>query len=147
MPKNQKARKNSKNKTTHTRTMVYAEEGQEYAQVTKVLGNRRMTCQCLDGIERICVIRGSMRKKYRVNLGDIVIIGLREFQDDKADIMYLYTPDEVKLLHKQGEIPPSMKTITTDVGATVVEEEQIIFENEEETEEEEEEKQFDIDFI
>ena len=35
----------------------------EYAQVTKMLGNGRLRAVCFDGINRLCHIRGKLRKK------------------------------------------------------------------------------------
>lgn len=42
-----------------------------------------------------------------MNTGDIVLVGLREFQDAKADIILKYTPDEARNLKHYGEIPDS----------------------------------------
>jgi translation initiation factor 1A len=42
---------------------VFREDGQEYAQVTKMLGNGRLEAQCFDGEKRLAHIRGKMRKK------------------------------------------------------------------------------------
>ena len=39
----------------------------EYAQVIRMLGNGRLEAQCVDGIKRLCHIRGKMRKKVWVN--------------------------------------------------------------------------------
>jgi initiation factor 1A len=52
----------------------------EYAQVLRMLGQGRLEAQCMDGIKRLCHIRGKMRKKVWVNVGDIVLLGLREYQ-------------------------------------------------------------------
>lgn len=52
-----------------------------------MLGNNRLEAQCIDGVKRLCHIRGKMRKKVWVNQGDIVLIGLREFQDGKGDVI------------------------------------------------------------
>lgn len=37
----------------------------EYAQVLRMLGNGRLEAHCMDGIKRLCHIRGKMRKKVR----------------------------------------------------------------------------------
>ena len=37
-----------------------------------------------------------------VNVGDIVLLGLRDFQDTKADVILKYMPDEARQLQKQG---------------------------------------------
>ena len=39
----------------------------EYAQVMRMLGNGRLEAMCIDGIKRLCHIRGKMRKKVWVN--------------------------------------------------------------------------------
>jgi initiation factor 1A len=69
------------------RELIFKEDGQEYAQVLRMLGNGRLEAQCIDGVKRLCHIRGKMRKKVWVNQGDIVLIGLREFQDGKGDVI------------------------------------------------------------
>ena len=48
------------------RELVYKEDGQEYAQVVRMLGNGRLEAQCIDGKKRLCHIRGKMRKKVWV---------------------------------------------------------------------------------
>lgn len=45
------------------RELVFREDGQEYAQVVKMLGNGRLEAQCFDGEKRLAHIRGKMRKK------------------------------------------------------------------------------------
>lgn len=48
------------------RELVFREDGQEYAQVIKMLGNGRLEAQCFDGEKRLAHIRGKMRKKVRL---------------------------------------------------------------------------------
>jgi len=70
-----------------------------------MLGNGRCESACFDSVKRLCHIRGKLRKKVWVNAGDIVLIGLREYQDEKADIILKYTADEARSLKQYGEIP------------------------------------------
>lgn len=56
----------------------------EYAQVTRMLGNGRLEAFCFDGVNRLCHIRGKLRKRVWIGVGDIVLLGLREFQDQKV---------------------------------------------------------------
>ncbi len=42
---------------------MFKEDGQEYAQVVKMLGNGRLEAYCFDGVTRLCHIRGKLRKK------------------------------------------------------------------------------------
>jgi hypothetical protein len=50
------------------RELVFREDGQEYAQVVKMLGNGRLEAICFDGEKRLAHIRGKMRKKVSTHL-------------------------------------------------------------------------------
>ena len=93
---------------------MFKEEGQEYAQVTKMLGNGYVEAMCFDGERRIAHIRGKMRKKVWITQGDIVLLSLREFQDNKADIILKYNADEARSLKAYGELPETAKINETD---------------------------------
>ncbi|KIO34574.1 hypothetical protein M407DRAFT_240445 [Tulasnella calospora MUT 4182] len=119
MPKNKgkggKNRRRGKNENEDDkRELVFKEDGQEYAQVTKMLGNGRIETQGFDGEKRIAQIRGKMRKKVWINQGDIVLLSLRDFQDDKADVIVKYTSDEARNLKAYGELPETAKINETD---------------------------------
>lgn len=119
MPKNKgkggKNRRRGKNENEdQKRELIFKEEGQEYAQVTKMLGNGRVEAYCFDGQTRLCHIRGKLRKKVWINQGDIILIGLRDFQDDKADIIMKYNVDEARSLKAYGELPDTTKINETD---------------------------------
>lgn len=86
----------------------------EYAQVTKMLGNGRVEAQCFDGVKRLALIRGKLRKKVWINQGDIVLLSLRDFQDEKADVIQRYNPDEARQLKSYGELPDTAKINETD---------------------------------
>ena len=112
MPKNKgKGGKNRRRgaRTAAPRELAQKVEGQDYAQVTRMLGNGHLHAMCSDSKERMCVIPGSMRKKQWVGQGDIILINLRDYQDDKADIVLRYTPSEVRSLKKLGELPSNMQ--------------------------------------
>ena len=91
--------------TTPKRELEYKDDGQEYGQVIKMLGQGRCTVQCFDGILRLGTIRGNMRNKVWINLHDFVLVGLRDYQDSKCDIIMKYTTDEVRNLKSYGELP------------------------------------------
>ena len=61
-----------------------------------MLGNGRLEAMCFDGEKRLAHIRGKMRKKVWINQGDIILLSLREFQDNKADVIVKYTADEAR---------------------------------------------------
>lgn len=76
-----------------------------------MLGNGRLEAMCFDGIKRLCHIRGKLRKKVWINQGDIILIGLRDYQDAKADVILKYTSDEARNLKTYGEFPETGKHI------------------------------------
>lgn len=86
------------------------EDNQEYAQVTKLLGNCRCSVLCVDGVERLAHIRGTMTKKKQwIKVGDLVLVSLREFEQNKCDVIYLYTLKEARRLKLLGELPQDIK--------------------------------------
>mmetsp|Transcript_26953 Transcript_26953/g.37854 ORF Transcript_26953/g.37854 Transcript_26953/m.37854 type:complete len:178 (-) Transcript_26953:148-681(-) len=111
MPKNKgkggksKRKGKNKNREGEKRELILKEEGQEYAKVLKVLGNCRVQCECFDGKERQCHVRGKFRKKVWINKDDVILIGLRDYQDDKADVIHKYSMDEARQLRNMGHIP------------------------------------------
>merc|ERR1712048_1385434 len=106
MPKN---RGRGKNEGEEKRELIFKEDGQEYAQVIRMLGNGRLDAQCIDGVKRLCHIRGKMRKKVWVSTGDIILVGLRDFQDEKADVILKYNADEARSLKAYGELPDNIR--------------------------------------
>ncbi|KAL8118974.1 eukaryotic translation initiation factor 1A-like [Apium graveolens] len=101
MPKNKgkggKNRKRGKNEADdEKRELIFKEDGQEYAT-------------CIDGAKRLCHIRGKMHKKVWIAAGDIILVGLRDYQDDKADVILKYMPDEARLLKAYGELPENTR--------------------------------------
>lgn len=86
------------------RELILKEEGQEYAKVVRMLGNGRLEAECQDGKQRLGHIRGKMRKKVWINQGDVILLSLRDYQDEKGDVIQKYNPDETRDLRTQGEI-------------------------------------------
>jgi len=111
-----KNRRRGKNEGEIKRELIFKEDGQEYGQVLRMLGNGRLEAQCFDGEKRLCHIRGKLRKKVWVNQGDIILISLRDFQDGKADVIMKYNSDEARQLKAYGELPESAKINETTIG-------------------------------
>ena len=108
-----KNRRRGKNEGEEKRELIFKEDGQEYAQVIRMLGNGRLDAQCIDGVKRLCHIRGKMRKKVWVSTGDIILVGLRDFQDEKADVILKYNADEARSLKAYGELPDTIRVNET----------------------------------
>lgn len=105
-----KSRKKGKRSTRVTEQskrdlVLREEEGQVYAQVSKMFGNLRLEASCFDGINRVCHIRGTFVKKVWICAGDVILVDVRTFEPDKGDVVYKFTADEVRTLKTLGEIP------------------------------------------
>jgi len=81
-----------------------------------MLGNGRLEVYCFDGQKRLAIIRGKMRKKQWMRGGDIILVGIRDFQDGKCDVIGKYNPDEARQLIKMKEIPDTCKINEDDEG-------------------------------
>lgn len=87
------------------RQLILAGDMQEYAKVMRCLGDRRLTVILTDSSEMLAVIPGRFRKRVWIKPDDIVIVSRREFQNNKLDIIHKYNSDEIRKLHKIGDIP------------------------------------------
>lgn len=80
-------------------------DGTVYGQVVKILGDCNFTVYCFDGKERMCHIRKSIKRTEKAEIDSIVLVGPRDFSDDKGDIVYIYTKDQASELRRRYEIP------------------------------------------
>lgn len=49
-----------------------------------------------------------MRRVW-ITAGDIILVSLRDFQDDKADVIDRYTPEEARKLKEYKQIPENVQ--------------------------------------
>ena len=69
----------------------------------KLLGFDRVLVKCQDGRERLCRIRGKMKRRVWIRTGDVVLVSPWDFQSDKrGDIIWRYTRSQAELLRKNG---------------------------------------------
>ena len=69
----------------------------------KLLGFDRILVKCQDGHERLCRIRGKMKRRVWIRVGDIVVVSPWDFQSDKrGDLIWRYTRSQAELLRKKG---------------------------------------------
>ena len=67
----------------------------------KLLGYDRITVKCQDGRERLCRIRGKIKRRVWIREGDIVLVSPWDFQSDRrGDIIWRYTKAQTDLLRK-----------------------------------------------
>ena len=57
-----------------------------------------------------------------INQGDIILVGLRDYQDAKADVILRYNPDEARNLKTYGELPETgtCNCLHKDIIVTIV---------------------------
>lgn len=109
--KNRRKAKGSAINNSFRREILFKDDSSRYAFVVENHGNYHFKVQCDDGAERLGVLRGSMRKRVWVRRSDIVLVTLRDFQDDKVDIVHKYTSDEVHYLNSIQQIPPALMAV------------------------------------
>ena len=83
------------------------EDNQEYGYVTEKFGDGRFEVLCYDKVSRKATVRGAIQKKCRLDKGGLVLLSLREFQDAKCDILYVYTDEDKEKLVNAGVIDDS----------------------------------------
>merc|ERR1719295_1888474 len=78
---------------------------------------------CFDGVKRLCHIRGKLRKKVWINQSDIVLIGLRETQEEGLDQSIGHCPHrsqglpgcqgrrDPEVLGRRGEEPEVLRRV------------------------------------
>lgn len=110
MGKNQiggKKHKRGQNNNNARKAVIYA-DGKDtiYGMIMRSLGDCRFSVSCNDGQERIGVVRGALYKSTFINVDDIVLVGLRNFQTDTSvcDIIYKYNQQDVADLRKDGQL-------------------------------------------
>jgi len=74
----------------------------------KLLGFDRVLVKCQDGHERLCRIRGKMKRRVWVREGDVVLVSPWDFQSDKrGDVFWRYTRAQADWLRKKGYLTVS----------------------------------------
>ncbi len=84
------------------------EEGTQLCVIERILGADHLLIRCIDGKQRKARIPGSMRRRVWMREGDIVLAAPWEFKDDRADVIYRYSKDEIKRLVEKGIIPEEL---------------------------------------
>ena len=103
-----KKKKRCKNKNTQSaitaKYVTVKEKEQDYVKVKKMLGDGRLLGSNSMRKDILCIIRGKLRKRVWINIGDIILISYRDYQDDKADVILKYSDYEISELKRIGEL-------------------------------------------
>jgi len=94
------------------KTRVALEDGELYAQVTKILGNGMCHVLCQDNKTRLCFIRGKFRGRGKrdnmISNGRWILVGLRDYESEKAggkmdncDLLDVYSDQDKERLKNQ----------------------------------------------
>ncbi len=69
--------------------------------MTKLLGYDRVLVKCADGHDRLCRIRGKMKRRVWIRDGDTVIVAPWDFQpESRGDIVWRYTTPQAQVIRK-----------------------------------------------
>jgi translation initiation factor 1A len=116
-----KAYKKTKHASTENEPFTEIQKDQMYGRVVRNLGGLNLMVYCNDNKERICHIRGSMRKRVWMNAGDVVIISFRELSSDdsaqRGDIVAKVDPKFYARIRKDPDVNERL-FIGKESGAT-----------------------------
>jgi initiation factor 1A len=117
MPPNTKGGKGYKKKkkvssqASKELVQIVREPGQMPARALRLLGNRQVLCYCNDDVIRNCHICGRMKGKQWVNIGDVVLISLRDWSANitqkevkLGDIVNVYSREHFSSLRKDPQV-------------------------------------------
>ena len=106
MPKNKGGKHFKKRRKDMDSKMIYKDTkngGQLYGLVKKKYGNGRAQILCDDGTTRLGSLRGTLRRRCRLEENDIIIICPFEFQDNKGTIIHKYSDNHRLVLMNSGD--------------------------------------------
>ena len=88
--------------------MPRLKEGEVLGIADQLLGASRIRVMCSDGKSRLGRIPGKLKKRMWIREGDLLVVKVWEFQDEKCDIRHRYTKTEASYLSRRGVIPKSI---------------------------------------
>ena len=69
----------------------------------KMMGFDRILVSCQGGHERLARIRGKMKRRMWIRIGDVVLVSPWDFQyDTRGDIIWRYKRNQVDWLRRKG---------------------------------------------
>ena len=69
----------------------------------KILGAERILVKCQDGKERICRVRGKLKRRVWIREGDVVLVSPWDFQSEtRGDIFWRYRRNQTEWLRNKG---------------------------------------------
>jgi len=123
-----KAYKKGKGKSNEDEVVfIDKQSDQLIGRIVRLLGNRNTSIYCEDKKVRICKISSGCKKSIRFEVGDVVLISLRDCdvsaadlakgeRGDRGDILDKYNPLQFAQLKRDGVNPNIFATIDTVAG-------------------------------
>ena len=83
--------------------MVFPSKNDVLGIAVKMLGFDRILVKCQDGKERLCRVRGKLKRRVWIRDGDIVLVSPWDFQSDtRGDIFWRYRKNQAEQLRLKG---------------------------------------------
>jgi len=88
--------------------MPRGKDGEILGIADQLLGASRIRVMCQDGKSRLGRIPGKLKKRMWIREGDLLVVKVWQFQDEKCDIKHRYTKTESTYMSRRGLIPKSI---------------------------------------
>jgi translation initiation factor 1A len=83
--------------------MLFPSKNDVIGVAVKMLGFDRIMVKCQDGKERLCRVRGKLKRRVWIRDGDIVLVSPWDFQPDtRGDIFWRYRKNQTEQLRLKG---------------------------------------------
>ena len=83
--------------------MVLPVTNDELGTATRLLGFDRVLMKCQNGHERLCRLRGKMKRRVWIRIGGVVLASPWDFQSHKrGDVIWRYKKSQAEWLQKNG---------------------------------------------
>ena len=83
--------------------MLFPSKNDVLGIAVKMLGYDRVMVKCQDGKERLCRVRGKLKRRVWIRDGDVVLVSPWDFQSDtRGDIFWRYRKNQTEQLRLKG---------------------------------------------
>ena len=108
-----KKQKNGKSQiySNGKRELVFKEDEQEYGRILRIEGGKWARIQCFDGVTRLGIMHSGIGRIFK---DDIVLVGVWQFQQSKAHIIFKYTAGEIETLIALDKVSASDVVVEDD---------------------------------
>jgi initiation factor 1A len=107
MPRHKKGNNNTRRLAPKKLPIEYAEDNvaQEYGYISEVLGNCHFKINTIKKEIKTASLCGTVKRNGKIKTGDLVLIEpMTENTDGKYQVIFKYTPEQKKVLEKEGKL-------------------------------------------